>query len=333
MNRMNDERNAPAATIIVPVYQAERYLPRCVESILGQSCPDFELLLIDDGSTDGSGALCDRFAAEDARVRVIHQANQGVTRTRERAASEARGRYLLWVDADDWIEGHLLEDVLAAYDATGADIILYGSEELDEGRVVRVKAWTPRSLTEWQRQAINGAVNNLWSYAAPRALWEGETAPPEMARAAADGYMTVRLFMKARAIEALPGTYYHYQRGNEASITHTFTGRRYQGNAWSWYYRLGVCREHFPGDVAVCVKKSLSAAVKAWSLSLVLQDLTEDERTRLETMLRDLGRYAIHGRLRDRLLRWAILHNHPELCRRYAKRKLAKVRRRKTQSQ
>lgn len=95
--------NGPIVSIIVPVYNAEKTIQRCVESILGQDFQDFELLLIDDGSQDASGALCDAFAQRDARVRVLHKENGGVSAARNLGLSQAQGVYLQFLDSDDWI--------------------------------------------------------------------------------------------------------------------------------------------------------------------------------------------------------------------------------------
>ena len=89
----------PTVSIIVPVYNAENTIPRCIESILNQEYSDFELLLVNDGSTDGSGAVCDAYAARDARVRVIHKENTGVSDTRNTALDQARGTYLQFLTA------------------------------------------------------------------------------------------------------------------------------------------------------------------------------------------------------------------------------------------
>ena len=88
-------------SIVVPVYNAEKELQRCVDSILGQSFSDWELLLIDDGSRDGSPALCDRLAQRDPRVRVCHKENGGVSSARNRGLREASGEYIMFADADD----------------------------------------------------------------------------------------------------------------------------------------------------------------------------------------------------------------------------------------
>ena len=103
---------APRLSVIVPVYQVAPYLEKCVASILGQTFSDFEVLLVDDGSTDGSGAICDALAEQDVRVRVIHKANGGVSSARNAGLDAARGRYIGFVDADDWIEPAFYEKLV-----------------------------------------------------------------------------------------------------------------------------------------------------------------------------------------------------------------------------
>lgn len=111
----------PAISVIVPVYKAERYLAKCVGSILNQSFDDFELLLIDDGSPDQSGAMCDELAAGDGRIRVIHQANGGVSAARNAGMSAARGEFLAFCDSDDYLAENALERLYTAAAEAGAD--------------------------------------------------------------------------------------------------------------------------------------------------------------------------------------------------------------------
>lgn len=114
----------PCVTIIVPIYNAEATLRRCVESVLGQEFADFELILADDGSKDGSGALCDAFAQSDSRVRVIHKENSGVSDTRNQAMDQARGRYLQFLDADDWITPNATKLLVRAAEEHGCDMVV-----------------------------------------------------------------------------------------------------------------------------------------------------------------------------------------------------------------
>lgn len=99
----------PEISVIVPVYKAEEYLPACIDSILNQTYGDFEVLLVDDGSPDGCGELCEGYATRDSRVRVFHQTNQGQAAARNHAMAEARGKWLCFVDSDDLIHPKLLE--------------------------------------------------------------------------------------------------------------------------------------------------------------------------------------------------------------------------------
>lgn len=105
--------DTPLISIIVPVYNTKNYVEAAVRSVLAQTCADWELLLVDDGSSDGSGKLCDVLAAEDGRIRVFHQENGGVSSARNLALSQAKGRYLCFLDSDDRLAPAFLETLLA----------------------------------------------------------------------------------------------------------------------------------------------------------------------------------------------------------------------------
>ena len=114
----------PTVSIIVPVYNAEACLRRCVESVLNQEFTDFELILANDGSRDGSGALCDEFAAADNRVRVFHKENSGVSKTRNFGLDQAQGRYLQFLDADDWITPDATKLLVRAMEDHACDLVI-----------------------------------------------------------------------------------------------------------------------------------------------------------------------------------------------------------------
>ena len=114
----------PSVSIIVPVYNAEACLRRCVESVLNQEYADFELLLADDGSRDGSGRICDEYAAADSRVRVFHKENSGVSDSRNLCLDQARGRYLQFLDADDWITANATKLLVQAMEEHLCDLVI-----------------------------------------------------------------------------------------------------------------------------------------------------------------------------------------------------------------
>ena len=114
----------PTVSIIVPVYNAEKTLARCVDSILNQTYEDYELLLVNDGSTDSSGALCDAYAARDSRVQVFHKENAGVSNARNLALSQARGTYLQFLDSDDWITPEATLSLVRAAEDHQCDLVI-----------------------------------------------------------------------------------------------------------------------------------------------------------------------------------------------------------------
>ena len=115
----------PKVSIIVPVYKAEQYLHRCVDSILSQSFTDCELILVDDGSPDKSGKICDEYASRDSRIQVIHKQNGGVSSARNAGLEVAHGEYVWFVDSDDWIDNDSLKEIYNIMDKTNADICFF----------------------------------------------------------------------------------------------------------------------------------------------------------------------------------------------------------------
>lgn len=124
----------PAAliSVIVPVYNIMEYLPRCVESVCRQTYENLEILLVDDGSTDGTGALCDTLAAKDGRIRVFHKKNGGTSSARNLGIAMAGGEYLGFVDSDDYIEPDMYEKLMEALKESEGDIVQIGRNEVDE---------------------------------------------------------------------------------------------------------------------------------------------------------------------------------------------------------
>lgn len=116
----------PKISIITPVYNTERYVAQCIESIIGQTFTDWELILVDDGSTDSSGKICDAYATKDPRIRVIHKPNSGVADSRNVAIAEAQGELLGFVDADDWIEPQMYQTLYDDMMTHDADVSMVG---------------------------------------------------------------------------------------------------------------------------------------------------------------------------------------------------------------
>lgn len=117
-------------SLIVPVYNISEYLPVCVKSLQNQTAPDLEIILVDDGSTDGSGDLCDAYAREDSRIRVIHKANGGLSDARNAGMDAAKGEWLLFVDGDDYLVPDAVEQLLS-YAEPDTDFVQFHYQETD----------------------------------------------------------------------------------------------------------------------------------------------------------------------------------------------------------
>lgn len=154
--------NTPQISVIVPIYKAEKYLRKCIDSILAQTFTDFELLLIDDGSPDNSGRICDEYAEKDSRIRVFHKENGGVSSARNVGLDNARGEWIAFVDADDWVSENYLEQDFA----TKANLIQLGYNIVSEnGKLTRSYRFKEKELTEKKliyRYFVQKRNNALW---------------------------------------------------------------------------------------------------------------------------------------------------------------------------
>lgn len=139
MNNQNEETShVPAISIIVAIYNAENYLNRLVESLINQTIKDIEILLINDGSTDNSGKLCDDYAAKDSRIKVFHRTNHGIAATRQFGLDHVTGTYVIHADSDDWLDLDMLEKMYEIAEKEKADMVIcdYQMEYRDKTKYV-----------------------------------------------------------------------------------------------------------------------------------------------------------------------------------------------------
>lgn len=209
-------------SIIVPVYNTMKYLVRCVESILNQTYKELQIILVDDGSTDGSGALCDDYAAKDKRIFVIHKENGGLSSARNAGLDVAAGKYIGFVDSDDYIEADMYEKMLHEIERHSADMCICSSYDEEENGKKDI------SITEHSEIILNSeqALERLnpfydfgmavWSKLCRTEFFHDIRFP--IGKTCEDYYVTPLLFDKCKAIVYLPLPLYHYIQ-REGSIT------------------------------------------------------------------------------------------------------------------
>ena len=226
----------PEISVIVPVYRAESFLRKCTDSILNQTFQDLELLLIDDGSPDHSGALCDQIAKEDPRVRVFHKDNGGVSSARNLGMTQANGQYFAFADSDDWLPLDALETLYTALTAAGADTAggghwrveqdgrreaepgalpqgVYGCEEIRKGIVDRLLG---------QRLGKPGEVLNgfVWRFLFSRSVIQNH-GMHFLGAYLEDELFLLEYFCYANKLAMTDKAVYHYLQ-NPASVTRRY---------------------------------------------------------------------------------------------------------------
>lgn len=195
-------------SIVVPVYGTEVYLPQCVESLLAQTHSHLELILIDDGSPDHCGALCDHYGKQDRRILVIHQENQGVSAARNAGVKAAHGQYIAFVDSDDWVEPDYLAALLQAAEQSEADAVVEVSGAWTD-------VWTgPEALRQlcYQKQFDTAPWGKLF-----RTELVQKTPFPE-GMFFEDLAVVCRMIGGAGRVAGLAGMRYHYRKNPKGTM-------------------------------------------------------------------------------------------------------------------
>ncbi len=211
-------------SIIVPVYKVEAYLDACAESLVGQTYRDLEIILVDDGSPDNCGRMCDGWAEKDSRIRVIHQENGGLSAARNSGIRAASGDYISLIDSDDWIDFDMMETMLGVLEKTGADIALCGwvNEYENEDREADEVLPGDRVLTRQEalaRLAGEEAVPYIvaWNRLCRRSIYDGIEFP--VGKIHEDEYTTHEILGAAKSVVTVNSAFYHYRHRAKSIMT------------------------------------------------------------------------------------------------------------------
>ena len=221
----------PTIFVTVPVYNVEAYLRRCVDSILRQTFSDFELILVDDGSPDNSGAICDEYAERDNRVRVIHQANGGLSAARNAgidwAFAHSDSQWLTFIDSDDWVHPEYLELLLAAAQDSSSAVSVCGflrtAKQVlptltDDEKAVRL--WEPETL--WCEKRTNAAIACGKLYR--KELFRNQRYP--VGKLHEDEFVTYKLLFRKKQLAVLDAPLYIYFQNDEGIMRSQWTPKR-----------------------------------------------------------------------------------------------------------
>ena len=220
--------NMPAVSIITPVYNTEKYLSKCLDSIQKQTFTDFEVILIDDGSTDSSPRILDDYAEKEARFKVFHKKNKGVTAARKTGIQYASGEYIVWVDSDDWIEKTHLEQLYRAVTENGADICVCNFVKESRSEITKYKEII-KDLSNPISALIeeNTCRGCLYTKISRRTLYtENNLFPPQGINCWEDVIISANLYYYSKRTVHIPIYTYHVNDTNSTSLTRSITNKK-----------------------------------------------------------------------------------------------------------
>ena len=205
----------PLISVIVPVYNVAAYLPRCIDSILAQTYANLEILLVDDGSTDDSGFICDEYAKKDTRIRVLHKENGGLSSARNAGLDAAAGQYIGFVDSDDWIEPEMYSQMLALMEKNDAQMVCAGRYDVDSETGEKTVGLCPDREELVSGETLAGRIF-LWDHCdssacdklCRRELFDGIRYPE--GKTSEDIPVTYRLALKAQRVVLCDKPFYNY---------------------------------------------------------------------------------------------------------------------------
>ena len=277
-------------SVIVPVYNMEQYLEKCIDSIINQTYKNLEIILIDDGSEDSSGQICDRYAARDKRIKVIHQENHGLAASRNIGISVSSGEFIMFVDSDDYIDAETVQLLYEQSKKYCADISICGFKYTDKNG----KIWDsePVTINEgivskrdfWEHFYSDTRIFyvTLWAKLFRRSVWNGVTLPP--GKLHEDEFAVYHLIENANTIAVSKKPMYYYVQSDSSIIRAKFTVKNLDA-AEAMLLRCGFFTEKKEFDLA---EKSLAMAMYNITRGLeLLKEPSESDKERICVLKKD----------------------------------------------
>ncbi|MDR1613956.1 MAG: glycosyltransferase [Campylobacteraceae bacterium] len=311
----------PLISVIVPIYNVEIYLKKCLDSIISQTYKNLEIILIDDGSPDNCGKICDEYALKDKRIKVIHKKNGGLSDARNAGLDAAKGEYIAFVDSDDYITENIYEELVGIAQKETADIVMHTFYIIDNKgvKISQIEGADSLSIDEIRYLILMDKYSNC----ACDKLYKAELFKDLKFFVGAyseDLFIMPTLFFRAKKAVLINKPYYYYNCTNQNSIMSTFSAKRKYGffNGWAEHERIAAlfCKKALEWSEFRAIRNAVSSLV----VNMQKPDLTQKEIEHCKNYLqmkRKNGVIADIG-LKYKILWWS-LDNCPLICRLYGK--------------
>lgn len=217
---------AERISVVIAAYNVGKYIGKCLDSILTQTYPAFEIIVVDDGSSDNTGEICDQYAADNPQIKVIHQKNQGVSAARNAALEQTHGEYISVVDSDDYLKPNMYEKLIQGIKKYDADLIICNYDKVSEDgkTITAMKKYAGDECVSFREALYWLDREHYWTYVNPwnklykRELFNDIKYP--VGKKFEDNYVIHRLIMKCNKVASISDSLYYY-RANPNSIMRT----------------------------------------------------------------------------------------------------------------
>ena len=248
--------NMGTVSVIIPIYNVEKYLRVCVDSVLEQTYRDLKIILVDDGSTDSCGRICEEFAGKDSRIQVIHKENGGLSDARNAGLALADGAFILYLDSDDYLVTDAVEKLMKIQEKSGADIVFGNFFYTYPDHEYAASAWHQSDMVLDNRQAMEALVDGRLETFAWGKLIRSEIAHRHLfpkGKVFEDHFWTHFVFADAEKVAVTPQPLVHY-RQRDNSISYTFDLKRLD-MLEGWVNRKEFLEQQYPDLLENCYRR------------------------------------------------------------------------------
>lgn len=313
-------------SIIIPIYNVEKYLRQCIESVIAQRYINIEIILVDDGSPDNCGKICDEYAEKDSRIKVIHKKNEGLPVARNVGIDIAKGDYLMFVDSDDWVEPTYCERALETAILQGVDCVAVGVNVINEGGPI-IKFNTTRpgffSTEETIGRLVDGRspYNGVWNKIYKRSLFKTIRFPVGIIYE--DQAVMYLLLHQSNGVYVISDKLYNYRRRPDSLSGDNYSPQMIRCRFEVWCQRLTFLESYYPGfynrqliRLAITLARGLCFLKDGETTKMRIEEFLDHSKPQIQALKLDrVTSFLLFLYYQGGLLRWFYFHFVPQIIR------------------
>lgn len=308
---------SPLLSIIVPIYNVEDYLDRCINSLINQELRDIEIILVNDGSPDNCPYMCEEYKKKDNRIKVIHKKNEGLGYARNTGIEIAKGKYIAFVDSDDYVKLDMYKELCTLAIRYNLDMVISGfNKKMNNGKIIKKEEVddikilsTKEEINQFALDMIGSLPSDNNDYKYEMSVWRGIYLneiikkndikfPSEREYISEDIVFHIDYFEKVKKLAVIPNTYYYYCE-NDSSLTKLYRADRFEKNKILYYYLLRKINEY-----GYCIK-NCELYLDRFILSrarVAISQIVFSEKDKRKDTIRNLIKLIIDDELVTRIL-------------------------------